>query len=72
MFPGNRDFDQFCRILSIHSSDSVFLSLYCCDLNCGAEFGDSAGHDCKSVTVRAGAGTDGFYNSKCKYDHKEM
>jgi hypothetical protein len=55
----------------MHSSDSVFSSLYCCDLNCGVELGDGAGHDCKLATVQAGAGTDGFY-SKCKYDHEQM
>jgi hypothetical protein len=71
IFPGNRDFDQICRILSRHSSDSVFSSLYCCDLSCGVEFGNGAGHNCRSVTVRAGAGTDSFY-SKCKCDHEQM
>jgi hypothetical protein len=48
IFPGDRDFDQVCRILSTQPSTFNFSSLYCCDVNCGVKFGVDAGHDRKS------------------------
>ena len=51
IFPGNGHFDQVCRILSTHSSDSVISSLYCCNLNCGIKFDKGVGHYCKSANL---------------------
>ncbi len=65
IFPGDRHFDQVCRMLLVQFRDTIFASLYCCDMNCGIKFEGGAGHDCELICSFPAILTDNQFRSKC-------
>jgi hypothetical protein len=72
IFPGDRDVDQVCKMVLAQFTDTISVSLYCCDMNCGMKFESGAGHDCELTRSFPAIFTDNQFPSQCQSSDNQV